>query len=154
MSSWHLWPIRPIVSLTNIPFFEDWKFVVCNVSTGSRWSFCGNQSMCRICILIGECCNGVEPWTCWKVLEVLKHVVMPGRLNVINDWNVWNIWNAPGRSCGWNAFGRSCRMNGCTWRSLCLLYVELDSGLKSSLSSGWNMEFWIWSSVWVPECRI
>ena len=124
---------------------------VCSISTGTRWSFCGNQSkcrICRICILIGECCNGVEPWRYWNMKYCLE------RLDVTNDWNVWNIWNALGRSCSWNAwnaFGRSCRMNGCTRRSLCLLHVELDSGLKSSLSSG----VWIWSSVWssgwVPE---
>ena len=29
--------------------------------------FCGNQSNCRICILIGECWNGVDS------LEILEH---------------------------------------------------------------------------------
>ena len=42
------------------------KLKVCNASTGTQWSFCGNQPMSRICILVKECCNRVES------LEVLK----------------------------------------------------------------------------------
>ena len=116
----------------------------------------------------------------WKILEC---VVMPGRLNVMNDWNVWNIWNALGRSCSWNAwnaFGRSCRMNGCTqrslcllhveclfwtgWRALCLLHVELDSGLDEELFVFWmeygvldgypNVECRIWRIPWTSSCRM
>ena len=29
-------------------------------STGTQWSFCVNQLMCRICILVEECCRRVE----------------------------------------------------------------------------------------------
>ena len=111
---WSACPFLPIMQ--HLPFFEESKFVECNVSTGTWWSFCENQSMCGICILIGECCNRVESLDVWAYcLE---------RLNVMNDWDVWN---ALGRSCSWdawNAFGRSCRMIESTLRSLSLLSVE------------------------------
>ena len=54
MSSWHLyryifWPISQ-----HLPFFEEWMFVECIVQLVLGGVFCGNQSNCRICILIGE----------------------------------------------------------------------------------------------------
>ena len=52
-------------------------FVVCNVQLVLSGVFCGNQSNCRIvelCILIGECWNGVDS------LEILELVELPGRL--------------------------------------------------------------------------
>ena len=116
---------------------------------------CGNQPMCRICILIGECCNGVEPWMHWKVLEVLECVVMPGRLNFMNDWNVWNIWNALGRSCSWNAwnaFGRSCRMN---WMySKISLSSVCRIGLWIEELSVFCMEYGVLDGYSNVECRI
>ena len=59
--------------------------------------FCGNQSNCRncrICILIGECWNGVDS------LEILEHcriyrIAWKG-WKVMNDWNVWNVSGATG----------------------------------------------------------
>ena len=52
--------------------------------------FCGNQSNCRICILIRECCNGLDSlelcriaWKGWKVM---------------NDWNVRNVSGTTGMS--------------------------------------------------------
>ena len=93
--------------------------------------------ICRICILIGECCNGVESldalegtgkhWNilgrtgrCWNVLEgagtywkVLERVVMPGRLNVMNDWNVWN---AGMLECLWKVLRLECLE--CLWKVL------------------------------------
>ena len=56
--------------------------------------FCGNQSNCRICILIGECWNGVDS------LEILEHcricrIAWKG-WKVTNDWNVWNASGATG----------------------------------------------------------
>ena len=66
----------------------------CNCSTGTRWSFCGNQSNCRICILIGECWNGVDS------LEIMEHcricrIAWKG-WKVMNDWNAWNVSGATG----------------------------------------------------------
>ena len=87
MSSWHL----PI--LQHLPFFEEWMFVemfvIAQLVLGGV--FCGNQSNCRVCILIGECWNGVDS------LEILEHcricrIAWKG-WKVMNDWNVWNVWN-------------------------------------------------------------
>ena len=57
----------------------------------------GNQSVCRICILIEEMLEWWNPWIHWIALEgtglywkVLERAVMPVGLNVMNDWNVWN----------------------------------------------------------------
>ena len=46
-------------------------FVIAQLVLGGV--FCGNQSNCRICILIGECWNGVES------LEILELVELPGK---------------------------------------------------------------------------
>ena len=51
-------------------------FVVCFVQLVLGGVFCGNQSncrICRICILIGECWNGVDS------LEILEFVELPGK---------------------------------------------------------------------------
>ena len=68
-------------------FVECLRLVLNGVSSG-------NQSVCRICILIEEMLEWVKSLDTldstglyWKVLE---RVIMPGRLNVMNDWNVWN----------------------------------------------------------------
>ena len=76
--------------------------------------FCGNQSNCRICILIGECWNGVDS------LEILEHCRIAWRgWKVMNDWNVWNVSGATGVT------GMSCKTHGCiSRRSPCLLCVE------------------------------
>ena len=59
--------------------------------------FCGNQSNCRncrICILIRECWNGVEPWRYWNNVEFEE---LPGEAGrVMNDWNVWNVSGVSG----------------------------------------------------------
>ena len=76
--------------------------------------FCGNQSNCRICILIRECWNGVDS------LEILEHCRIAWRgWKVMNDWNVWNVSGATGVT------GMSCKTHGCiSRRSPCLLCVE------------------------------
>ena len=59
--------------------------------------FCGNQSNCRnyrICILTGECWNGVDS------LEILEHcricrIAWKG-WKVMNDWNVQNVSGVSG----------------------------------------------------------
>ena len=101
---------------------------------------CGNQSNCRICILIGECCTGVDSpgdtgicriawkgwkvmndWNVWNVSGVSGMTGMSGKTGKTGmsgmsgktgkDWNVWNVWK------DWNvcnicsAFGRSCGWN-------------------------------------------
>ena len=61
-------------------------FVVCIVQLVLGGAFCGNQSNCRICILIGECWNGVDS------LEILEHCRIDWKgWKVMNDWNVWNV---------------------------------------------------------------
>ena len=91
-----IWPISQ-----HLPFFEEWMFVmfvIAQLVLGGV--FCGNQSNCRICILIGECWNGLDS------LEILEHcricrIAWKG-WKVMNDWNVrnawkvwkdWNVWN-------------------------------------------------------------
>ena len=106
-------------------------FVITQLVLGGVFN--GNQSNCRICILIGECWNGVDS------LEILEHcricrIAWKG-WKVMNDWNVRNVFGAIGvtgvafvRTCGWNAWnviGRSCKTH--RWisrRSPCLLCVE------------------------------
>ena len=56
------------LSLKNVMFV---MFVIAQLVLGGV--FCGNQSNCRICILIGECWNGVES------LEILELVELPGK---------------------------------------------------------------------------
>ena len=93
--------------------------------------FCGNQSNCRICILIRECWNGVDS------LEILEHCRIAWKgWKVMNDWNIWNVWNdwnvwnvcndwsAFGRSCGWNAWNVLVTHGCISRRSPCLLCVE------------------------------
>ena len=61
------------LSLKNVMFVECLKFVLFN------WysvEFSGNQSNCRICILIGECCTGVESL---EILELVEFVELPGK---------------------------------------------------------------------------
>ena len=70
-------------------------FVIAQLVLGGV--FCGNQSSCRncrICILIGECWNGVDS------LEILEHcricrIAWKG-WKVMNDWNAWNVSGVSG----------------------------------------------------------
>ena len=162
--------------LTNIatsPFL--WRMNVCNVcnvSTGTRWSFCGNQSncrtcrICRMCILIGECWNWVDS------LDILELVELPGKAR--------NVWNVFGRSCrthGWISRRSPCLLcvefffsgmkvslpsvcNGSTQRALCLLHVELDSGWRILWIRVWCMcmgtlvELELKNPVGTSSCRI
>ena len=141
----HVWPISQ-----HLPFFEEWMFVmfvIAQLVLGGV--FCGNQSNCRICrnyricILIGECWNGVdslgilefvelpgEAGRSWMTgmsemsLECLERLKCLERLERLECLNVCSNWSAFGRSCGWMP-GMSCRTHG--WisrRSPCLLCVE------------------------------
>ena len=106
-------------------------FVIAQLVLGGV--FCGNQSNCRICILIGECWNGMDS------LEILEHC----RISRI----AWKGWKT-GMSCrthGWISRRSPCLLcveflfwneglfalcSSSTRRALCLLYVELDSGWR------------------------
>ena len=135
-------------------------FVIAKLVLGGV--FCGNQSncrICRICILIGECWNGVDS------LEILEHcricrIAWKG-WKVMNDWNVRNVSGAtgvpleglvagmPAMSCrthGWISRRSPCLLcieflfwnegplpsvcSSSIRRALCLLHVELDSGWR------------------------
>ena len=99
------------LSLKNVMFVKN----VCNCPTGTRWSFCGNQSncrICRICILIGECWNGVDS------LEILEHCRIAWKgWKVMNDWNVWKDWK------DWNVWN-PVEHGWISRRTPCLLCVE------------------------------
>ena len=110
--------------------------------------FCGNQSNCRICrthricILIGECWNGLDSL---EILELVQIVELPGKAgrsrmtgmsgmsleclecledwkdwNIWKDWNVWNVWKDWNVCNDWMPLeglaagmpGMSCRTHG------------------------------------------
>ena len=83
--------------------------------------FCGNQSNCRICILIGECWNGVDS------LEILEYCRIAWKgWKVMNDWNAWNVSGVSGTTgmSGMSLEGL-CKTHGCiSRRSPCLLCIE------------------------------
>ena len=54
---------------------------------------CGNQSNCRICILIGECCNGVETL---EVLELVEFVELPGEAGMSGISGMTGMSGMPG----------------------------------------------------------
>ena len=116
--------------------------------------FCGNQSNCRICILIGECWNGVDSL---EILELCR-IAWKG-WKVMNDWNAWNVSGVSGMS------GRSCKTHGCiSRRSPCLLCVEFlfwnegplpsvcsSSTRRALLSSTCRIGFWMENSL---DCSV
>ena len=77
-------------NVMSVMFVE--MFVIAQLVLGGV--FCGNQSNCRICILIGECWNGVESL---ETLELVEFEELPGM-----GWKVhgddWNVRNVPGMS--------------------------------------------------------